>query len=380
MSAEGPYSFNAKPKAVGNTGRRSRKKYRPAEDEGPVSANIMYDRRVVRGNTYAAQVVQANARAEEMARSQAGEAQAQTPMDVMDPMGPMGNEIEPVEGRKHIDVQTDNYLEELTDRRPEVNEETQTEAFMDRPPLPLFIPSKTGLDKETQVEDDLFDFDLEVEPILEVLVGKTMEQGMQEVLEEEELATIRRRQEEFEQDRNIELAEVQRLEAEAKRAYDEKERRMVQEEGRIVREKDVSEKVQARAFAKDYLGDLHENVFGSLMDTGHFYDPLAKEVEEIFLPWINDNVVEELDRVALSRKLTTKVLEAAVQLGQEQAAAGERKLSASKLDAEAQEKSAYGKLAEIEAKAAEEAAAAAAAAAEGGDPEAKEAEGDAAEE
>ena len=63
-----------------------------------------------------------------------------------------------------------------------------------------------------------------------------------------------------------------------------------------------------------------------------------------------------------------------------QAAAGERKLSASKLDAEAQEKSAYGKLAEIEAKAAEEAAAAAAAAAEGGDPEAKEAEGDAAEE
>ena len=68
-----------------------------------------------------------------------------------------------------------------------------------------------------------------------------------EVLEEEELATIRRRQEEFEQDRNIELAEVQRLEAEAKRAYDEKERRMVQEEDRIVREKDVSEKVQARA-------------------------------------------------------------------------------------------------------------------------------------
>ena len=73
-------------------------------------------------------------------------------------MMPMNDEVEAVEGRKHIDVQTDNYLEELTDRRPEVNEETQTEAFMDRPPLPLFIPSKTGLDKETQVEDDLFDF------------------------------------------------------------------------------------------------------------------------------------------------------------------------------------------------------------------------------
>ena len=40
------------------------------EDEGPVPANIMYDRRVVRGNTYAAQVVAANVRAEEMARQQ----------------------------------------------------------------------------------------------------------------------------------------------------------------------------------------------------------------------------------------------------------------------------------------------------------------------
>ena len=313
----------------------------------------MYDRRVVRGNTYAAQVVAANVRAEEMARQEASASQQQN-VNMGDEMMPMNDEVEPVEGRKHIDVQTDNYLEELTDRRPEVNEETQTEAFMDRPPLPLFIPSKTGLDKETQVEDDLFDFDLEVEPILEVLVGKTMEQSMQEVLEEEELAMIRRRQEEFEQTRNVELAEVQRLEAEAKRSYDEKERRKIQESERIVREKEVGEKVKARAYAKDYLGDLHENVFGNLMETGHFYDPLAKEVEEIFMPWISDGVVDELDRVALSRKLTTKVLEAAVQLGNEQALKGGNALNESALKEAEQEKSAYARLAEIERKAEEE--------------------------
>ena len=350
--AENTYSFNAKPKAIGQ--QRRRKKYRPGmEDEGPVPANIMYDRRVVRGNTYAAQVVAANVRAEEMARQQqntGGQQGSQQEQEMM----PMNDEVEAVEGRKHIDVQTDNYLEELTDRRPEVNEETQTEAFMDRPPLPLFIPSKTGLDKETQVEDDLFDFDLEVEPILEVLVGKTMEQSMQEVLEEEELAMIRRRQEEFEQTRNVELAEVQRLEAEARRSFDEKERRKIQEGERIVREKEVSEKVQARAYAKDYLGDLHENVFGSLMETGHFYDPLAKEVEEIFMPWVSEGVVDELDRVALSRKLTTKVLEAAVQLGKEQSEQAGAALNASAIAGAEQEKTAYGRLAEIEKKAEEE--------------------------
>ena len=52
---------------------------------------------------------------------------------------------------------------------------------------------KIGVDVETQIESgDLFDFDFEVEPILEVLVGKTLEQGLMEVMEEEELANYAR--------------------------------------------------------------------------------------------------------------------------------------------------------------------------------------------
>ena len=70
---------------------------------------------------------------------------------------------EPTEGRKHIDVQTEQYLEELTDRPVEVDVDTQTDAFMDQLPAPIFIPMKTGVDVETQIyEGDLFDFDMEV--------------------------------------------------------------------------------------------------------------------------------------------------------------------------------------------------------------------------
>lgn len=58
---------------------------------------------------------------------------------------------EPVEGRKHIDVQTELYLEELSDRVEESEVETQTDAFLDRPPSPLFIPAKTGVDVATQI-------------------------------------------------------------------------------------------------------------------------------------------------------------------------------------------------------------------------------------
>ena len=44
------------------------------------------------------------------------------------------------------------YLEELTDTVPESDNTTQTDAFMDRPPTPLFVPQKTGMDAATQIE------------------------------------------------------------------------------------------------------------------------------------------------------------------------------------------------------------------------------------
>ena len=78
------------------------------------------------------------------------------------------------------------------------------------------------------IPGDLFDFDFEVEPILEVLVGKVLEQGLMEVLEEEELAAMRAHQEHFEQIRNAELVATQRMEAAEQRKIEEKERRLAQ--------------------------------------------------------------------------------------------------------------------------------------------------------
>ncbi len=46
----------------------------------------------------------------------------------------------------------------------------------------------------TRMHRQLFNFDLEVRPLLEVLVGKTVEQALLEVMEEEELASLRAQQ------------------------------------------------------------------------------------------------------------------------------------------------------------------------------------------
>ena len=58
---------------------------------------------------------------------------------------------EAVEGRQHVDVQTELYLDELSDRIEEADVECQTDAFLDRLPSPMFIPAKTGVDCETQI-------------------------------------------------------------------------------------------------------------------------------------------------------------------------------------------------------------------------------------
>lgn len=100
-----------------------------------------------------------------------------------------------VQGRKNIDVQTDLYLEELSDKIPEAIAATQTDAFLNRAPSPFFVPQKSGIDVSTQVYDgELFDFDFEVVPILEILVAKTVEQSIMEVHEEEELKRLKKHQ------------------------------------------------------------------------------------------------------------------------------------------------------------------------------------------
>merc|ERR1712154_138631 len=135
----------------------------------------------------------------------------------------------PVSGRLHAEIQTEPYLEEIYVKKQEKEFGVQTDPFLDRPSTPLFIPKLSGPSIATQIEDgDLFDFEREVEPILEVLIGKTMEQSLMEVLEEEELKSYNKYKAEFEQKRNIELAKCQRLEEEERRRTQEKQRRIKQ--------------------------------------------------------------------------------------------------------------------------------------------------------
>lgn len=269
----------------------------------------MYDKRIVRGNTYAQHTLPASAQPDpiEIQRQQEGRRRAAVRKRAKQQLRPRSPD--PVEGRQHRDVQTELYLEELSDRVEEADVDVQTDAFLDRPPSPLFVPAKSGKDIATQIlEGDLFDYDVEVKPIIEVLVGKTIEQSLLEVMEEEELANLRSQQRAFEELRNAELVEQQRLDEQERRHREEKERRMKQQKEILRKEKETSDKIAARAFAQSYLADLVPSVFGTLADNGYFYDPVERDVEQGFMPWLMERMEEELEKAVAGRTVLDAII------------------------------------------------------------------------
>jgi hypothetical protein len=126
---------------------------------------------------------------------------------------------------------------------------------------------------------------------------------MMEVLEEEELAAIRKRQDLFEQTRHAELLDVQRMEAAEKRREEEKMRRLAQEKARAKEEFAAFKKAHSRATARNYLSGIGRKCLNLLESEGLFADKVQVAVETDFLPWLVGTVVSGIDGVRERQKL-----------------------------------------------------------------------------
>ena len=140
----------------------------------------------------------------------------------------------------------------------------------------------------------MFNFDEEVEPILSVLCGKTLEQARMEVLEEEELREMHNQQRHFEEVRNAELAEAQRLEAVELRRKQEIDRRKTQQKTRKQERVAAHMKYVSRVTAKNFLYHLKGHVFQDLNAQGVLPNPVQIRLHEQVVPWMYEKVLELL--------------------------------------------------------------------------------------
>ena len=304
----GDYQFSAEPRTV----KASVGKYREQED-GSRAVNIMIDKRVVRGNTFASMIIPASTQ-QEFEKKQESDKKKLSQIQAKEKT--ISNEAEheagtpePVEGRQHIDIQTDNIPEELSEKPVELNIEVQTDYYIDRPPTPLFMPKKIGEDVDTQVEDgELFDFNAEVDPILEVLVGKTLEMSLMEVLEEEELAAMRNAQAEFEQKRKNELNEVQNMEVQEINRREEAKTRKYEALKKKETYELVHKKYISRIMAKKYLSKLPSIAFDDLKSLGTYSDIQEMSFYDQLIPWMVESTAENLISSTSMSELFNSVL------------------------------------------------------------------------
>ncbi|XP_024214208.2 radial spoke head protein 3 homolog isoform X2 [Halyomorpha halys] len=301
------YTYHSQPKIVSE-----KPQYRPPE-EGH-HGNIMYDRRVVRGPTYVHHPIptqtaesqasrQAEARRRAMARRRA---QTQRARNLRLRMGTPP----PVEGRKHKHLQTHEYLEDLFDNPPEVHEAVQTDVFLDRPPTPSFtMEIHNGIDVGTQIyPGELFHFDTEVRPVLEVLVGKTIEQSLVEVFEEDETMAIKKQQELLRELRDSELAEEQRLAELERRRKEQIRDRIVEHKEASKAQQETEDRVAAAVLTTGYIADLLPSVLKGLKDGGYLLGDAREDIEGNFMDWLMQEVKTEMQKMVENRDLLTEML------------------------------------------------------------------------
>lgn len=209
----------------------------------------------------------------------------------------------------NIDVS--RYLIEDSSRskpQSKVNE-TQTDEFKERPDTPEYIPRKTGVDRSTQVEDtsELFIFDEEVQPMLHVIVSKTIEQSLFELEREEELKNLEAEIEKYHYSKLIEAQWIRKREEETIADTCIKDLALKGMKEKHAAENAVRSKVASRQTMLQIIPNMIDEITSELFENGTWRQPGQDYITNEFLPNIYseirnrsalyENVQEILDEI-----------------------------------------------------------------------------------
>jgi radial spoke head protein 3 len=187
---------------------------------------------------------------------------------------------------------------------------TQTDEFEDLPPPPPFIPPKSGVDAAVQVEPtELFNFNLESAPLVEVITAKTLEQALLEVQEEAELEGMLGAEHELREQQTQERRRIRKLDenAQEKQAASAAAVALARRRARAAQQ--CREKVLSCALARGLVRGGHQAAIATLRARLMFQDPVRSEVDKIVLPAVEEGAVGAgLAAQANARRLVDSLL------------------------------------------------------------------------
>lgn len=297
----GGYTFSAPPQPI----HASRVKYRPSEND---PQNIMFDKRVVRGNTHTTEFIKKPKESELENKMQASIKEANMRRFERHAKRRAQNSAQRKTGNviEITPIPTYELLEELPKTLsglPSSNWD-QEQLELDREKLNVKYAKKpAGINQATSIDEKmLIDFDVTVEPLLIVLVGKSMEQGLIEVQQEEELKILTRYRQHMEIHQLVVYAEAQRMEAELIRKKVEKDKRIVQRERALTEQAFAEKKRGVQLTAKSLYEGAADTVLQKLNEAGYFYDTVDSQIKLSFLPWVAERTARRLQEYTKARE------------------------------------------------------------------------------
>jgi hypothetical protein len=183
------------------------------------------------------------------------------------------------------------------------------------PPQPVLIwPKKTGIDVECQIEDgDLFNFDTEVQPLVHIIVSKTLEESRREVLEEEEINHMKQQQEKYKKTNQINEKRIKSIEDKEKERFKEHNRKKDLKNKRNELTKIFQKKLQSRMKAKQYISKLKSDCYNSLSqrktfknkEDNYYFTDLLPELQGLVNEFSKNDylIVNKMNNMFSKRKI-----------------------------------------------------------------------------
>jgi len=178
---------------------------------------------------------------------------------------------------------------------------------------------------QTQLSDEVFVFDVEVEPLLQVIVGKTMEQALLEVESEEELMELEGEAGRLGNEKREEVERIEEMDRNAARVWREKKEKYDREVEFAKAQDQVRAKVAAVRCLKQILPGLKGEVYQGKIDRGEWE---INDIKSTFLPWLFGEIEGRMEGRRKGEEAMDGMIKAALEEGvsrEEEAKEGETK-------------------------------------------------------
>jgi len=214
--------------------------------------------------------------------------------------------------KERVPVPLHLYLEEQKDPPQTQEVGIQADELKPRKPVAKYVPPKTGFDVGIQIdESNVYDFDRDVMPIVNIIVDKTIEQAYTEVTREMVNKILKRQKDELDLSKRTREKEIADRIKEEQRIRQEKNERKRKSKEKSKRIKSLLYKIETFRDVGIISRDLTKSCakHKQYLNLHYSHDELL--VKDVVLPELYQNVFKKLQTSKLSRKIVNDIMESA---------------------------------------------------------------------